>query len=195
MEPAGQLQPPFTKGHSSVVRVADDWYIVCRSEALKQQPLAVTLLGTPLVLFRDTHAKPATLLDRCSHRNTPLSFGNVLGETLQCAYHGWEFDGSGECRAVPGLLGEPWSKGRHVSSFATREQQGFIWVYAGPDVEPEREPFRFSLMGEGGYTTVCEEMAVEATLHATAENALDVPHTAYLHGGLFRSRTIPAAHA
>ena len=27
----------------------------------------------------------------------------------------------------------------------------------------------------------------EASIHAVAENALDVPHTAFLHGGLFRS--------
>jgi hypothetical protein len=30
------------------------------------------------------------------------------------------------------------------------------------------------------------EVETEATLHATLENALDVPHTAYLHRGLFR---------
>jgi hypothetical protein len=30
---------------------------------------------------------------------------------------------------------------------------------------------------------------VRASLHAVAENALDVPHTAFLHGGLFRNET------
>jgi hypothetical protein len=33
---------------------------------------------------------------------------------------------------------------------------------------------------------VRREVEVEGTLHATVENALDVPHTAYLHRGLFR---------
>jgi phenylpropionate dioxygenase-like ring-hydroxylating dioxygenase large terminal subunit len=74
-----------------------------------------------------------------------------------------------------------------VQSHAVREQDGFVWVYATPDVEPEREPFRFPLIGERGYTTIRQEVQVEGSIHATAENALDVPHTAYLHGGLFRS--------
>ena len=37
------------------------------------------------------------------------------------------------------------------------------------------------------YTVVRHEMELDGTVHAAAENALDVPHTAYLHGGLFRT--------
>jgi hypothetical protein len=43
------------------------------------------------------------------------------------------------------------------------------------------------MVSERGYTTVVREVAVQASLHAALENALDVPHTAYLHAGLFRS--------
>lgn len=181
------FKPPATKGHTSVVRIADDWYILCRSESLKTRPLAVTLLGTPLVLFRDESGHAAALLDRCAHRNTPLSLGEVKGHALQCSYHGWQFDAHGECCAVPGLHGEPRSAGRHVPAYAVREQQGFVWVYATPDVEPARALFQFPLLKEKGYTAVVQEMMVEASVHAAAENALDVPHTVYLHGGLFRS--------
>lgn len=187
--PDDHFKPHGTKGHTSVAPIADDWYILCQSGALKKKPLALTLLGTPLVLFRDESGQAAALLDRCPHRNTPLSLGEVRGDVLQCSYHGWQFDAHGECRAVPGLPGEPQSKGRRVEAYATREQQGFVWVYGTPDVEPERAPFQFPLLEEKGYTTVVQEMTVEASVHAAAENALDVPHTAYLHGGLFRSRS------
>jgi phenylpropionate dioxygenase-like ring-hydroxylating dioxygenase large terminal subunit len=145
------------------------------------------LLGTPLVVFRGNEGRPGALLDRCPHRNTPLSLGTVKGDHLQCSYHGWEFDRAGTCQVVPGLCQEYRSEGRRVQSHAVREQDGFVWVYATPDVEPEREPFRFPLIGERGYTTIRQEVQVEGSIHATAENALDVPHTAYLHGGLFRS--------
>ena len=187
MGSSDHFKPPATKGHTSVARVADDWYILCQSESLKTKPIAVTLFGTPLVLFRDESGQAAALLDRCAHRNTPLSLGEVKGHALQCSYHGWQFDAHGECRAVPGLHGEPRSAGRHVPAYAVREQQGFVWVYATPDVEPVRKPFQFPLLKEKGYTIVVQEIAVEASVHAAAENALDVPHTAYLHGGLFRS--------
>jgi phenylpropionate dioxygenase-like ring-hydroxylating dioxygenase large terminal subunit len=184
--PEEQFKPPLTKGHSSVARVVDDWYVVCRSERLRAQPLGVTLFGLPIVVFRNAQGVVGALLDRCPHRNAPLSIGRVQGELLQCSYHGWEFNGLGTCRSVPGLPGGQLAKGRNVQHFPVREQDGFVWVYATPDVEPVREPFRFPLIGVKRYTTVCKELEVEGSIHATAENALDVPHTAYLHGGLFR---------
>lgn len=179
--------PDGAKGHTSVARVADDWYIVCRSSALRQKPLAEKLLGTPITVFRNRAGEVGALLDRCPHRNVPLSLGKVRGDVLQCSYHGWEFDRLGVCRTVPGLCADGTPKGRSAHSFAVREDQGFVWVYAKADAKPERDPFRFPLMDDTAYTTVCQEMEVEASVHATAENALDVPHTAYLHGGLFRS--------
>jgi len=178
---------PRIEKYSTIARVTDDWYIVSESRKLHTKPLAVTLLGMPLVVFRMRDSQVMAMLDSCPHRNAPLSLGSVLGETLQCSYHGWEFDRRGECRRIPGLTGGVTTKAHSVPVYPTREEQGFIWVYATPDAEPAREPFRFPLIGERGYTTVSRQLEVEASLHAAAENILDVPHTAYLHGGLFRT--------
>ena len=46
--------------------------------------------------------------------------------------------------------GEARAKPRRVPSFATREQDGFVWVYATPDAEPAREPYRFPHVGDTG---------------------------------------------
>src|SRR5439155_571682 len=48
----------------AVVRLADQWYVACRSTDLRRRPLARTILDEPLVLFRDGHARPTALLDR-----------------------------------------------------------------------------------------------------------------------------------
>src|SRR5262245_26076824 len=97
-----RLVPPPTKGHLSVARLARHWYVACRSGALGRRPVARTVLGVPLVLFRDAAGGAAALLDRCPHRNVPLSLGHVVPEGhLECAYHGWQFDGTGRCRLVP----------------------------------------------------------------------------------------------
>jgi len=38
----------------------------------------------------------------CPHEGNPLHEGDILGDTLTCAYHGWKFDlGTGAC-----LVGE-----------------------------------------------------------------------------------------
>ncbi|HEY6555750.1 MAG TPA: aromatic ring-hydroxylating dioxygenase subunit alpha [Polyangiaceae bacterium] len=182
-----RLVPPPTKGHVSVARLSSFWYVACRSRELSRAPLARTLLGVPLVLFRDAQGRPATLLDRCPHRNVPLSIGRVTERgLLECGYHGWQFEGGGSCLLVPGLRAEDNSKERRVPAFATLEQDGFIWVYATADSPPEGRPFELGLSGKPEYTSVVREVAVDSTLHAAVENALDVPHTAYLHKGLFR---------
>ena len=177
----------LTRGRASVAKLPDQWFILATSGELKRKPLAVTLQGVPLVLFRDESGKPAALLDRCPHRNVPLSLGRVDQGQLECAYHGWRFDGGGTCRAIPSLVGPPEGKARRAPSYPTIEQDGMIWVYSTPDVTPTSEPYRFRMLGQPGYSHARQRVDAEASVYATAENALDVPHTAFLHRGLFRS--------
>jgi phenylpropionate dioxygenase-like ring-hydroxylating dioxygenase large terminal subunit len=172
---------------TSVARVKDDWYVVCESRSLGKKPLATTLYGTPIVVFRTRDGGVGALLDRCPHRNVPLSAGRVKGDHLECGYHGWQFDRRGKCTHVPCLVGEPEARGRNAPSFAARERDGYVWVYATPDTEPAREPFEFPFINDPSYTKVHHAIDMAGTVHAAAENALDVPHTAYLHGGLFRT--------
>jgi len=170
-----------------VLKLPRQWFVVCESRELKRKPLPVKLQGLPLVLFRDAEGKPHALLDRCPHRNVPLSLGQVREGLLQCSYHGWKFDGAGACREIPGFLGEPDSKPRRVERYPTSESQGYVWVYSSSDEAPAQPPFEFPLIGAPGYSTARQTFRVKASLHAALENALDVPHTAFLHGGLFRT--------
>ncbi len=170
-------------------RVSRGWYILAHSHELGDKPLSRTLLGTPLVLFRDENGTAATLLDRCPHRNVPLSLGSVKSGRLECAYHGWQFDGGGACRLIPSLSKPPEGKARRAPKFETRELDGFVWAYASPETAPHAEPHRFALVDAPGYTTVRRTVEASGTLYSTLENALDVPHTAFLHKGLFRSES------
>jgi phenylpropionate dioxygenase-like ring-hydroxylating dioxygenase large terminal subunit len=180
----------LSKGHASVTRVTEAWYVACLSRQLRAKPLAVSLLGTPIVLYRGADGNAAALLDRCPHRNAPLSIGSIRGENLQCAYHGWEFDRTGACKHVPGLPDTVERKSRSVPAFPILELDGCVWVYAKPGVQFSHSPFRFPFVDDPRYTTVVQSLEVNSTLHAAAENILDVPHTAFLHGGLFRSAPV-----
>ena len=73
-----------------------------------------------------------------------------------------------------------------MPNFAVREQQGFVWVWAQPDDAPVREPFCFPYLDDPDYHSFRVDYRANGTLHATLENMLDVPHTAFLHRGLFR---------
>jgi phenylpropionate dioxygenase-like ring-hydroxylating dioxygenase large terminal subunit len=182
------LAPPRAKVRASVARLPGHWFIVATSEELGKKPITRTLMGVPLVLFRDGEGKPGALLDRCPHRNVPLSIGEVVEGDLQCMYHGWRFDRGGACRFVPSLVGEASAKARNAPSHAAMERDGYVWVYSTPNEAPKVEPYPFPKLGKG-YTTVRRRVSSESTMHAALENALDVPHTQFLHRGLFRAKS------
>lgn len=173
------------------------WYPACQSGDLRGAPLSVELMGTPLVAFRGPDATPQVLVDRCPHRNVPLSLGRVTEDgTLECGYHGWCFDGGGACTAVPGLDAEAASPNRTVSRHAAAESDGFVWIWGEPDADPTSPPPRLPGPSRPGsrrmrYGRTIFVRDLDSTVHAAVENALDVPHTAFLHGGIFRGRKDP----
>jgi phenylpropionate dioxygenase-like ring-hydroxylating dioxygenase large terminal subunit len=173
------------------VKLRDRWFIAFRSATLRARPAAMTLQGVPLVLYRGADGRPAALEDRCPHRNAPLSAGRVRGGELECAYHGWRFDRAGACVAVPGLGAPPDARATRATAYACLEQDGYVWVCSTPGEPLARQPPRFPLLDDPRYVTVRRDLEVRATLFAALENTLDVPHTAFLHGGLFRTRRAP----
>jgi phenylpropionate dioxygenase-like ring-hydroxylating dioxygenase large terminal subunit len=149
-----------------------------------RKPLAAEFMNSPLVVFRDGAGQPGVLTDRCPHRNAPLSMGRVSAGELECGYHGWRFDRRGGCAAIPGLDGDV-SKRRGVGAHAVRELDGVVWFWSEADQEPASEPPRLPDMGRGSREVVLT-YDIAATMQATIENTLDVPHTAFLHRGLLR---------
>lgn len=164
------------------------YYPVMRSNALKSSPKSIELFDTPLVLYRDERGEAAALLDRCPHRNAPLSLGRVNAGELECPYHGWRFDGEGRCKAIPGLvqLGKPLRV--RVPSYHVVEADGWIFVYGKAGERPSEGPPRFPFADDPRYTRVHAMVEAEGSIRDFAENALDVPHTAFLHRGLFRTQ-------
>src|SRR3977135_4689040 len=79
------------------------WFVAAWSDDLADgQLLARTILKEPGVLYRKSDGHVAALQDRCPHRFAPLSMGKVVnGDSIQCPYHGLEFDASGVCVLNP----------------------------------------------------------------------------------------------
>lgn len=179
------MSPLSARGFPSHVRVDRGWYVACLTSELGQAPLARTVLGTPVVLFRGASGEAQALVDRCPHRNVPLSAGRVCKGELECAYHGWRFAGDGRCTRIPGLDAPGTERARRAASLPCVEQQGLVWVWPAATA-PEGGPYAFPCTDEPGFTTVRRALFAQAPMFAILENTLDVPHTAFLHRGLFR---------
>jgi len=190
--PVGAIEAPPAFASASPVRHCTGlgvWQIACRSRDLRTAPLAVTLSGHPIVLFRDQRNQAIALEDRCAHRNAPLSIGQVCKGRLQCRYHGWEYDTEGRVARVPALPeGEQTSPGLCVPRFHTLEQDGFIWV-AGGATAPAIAPYRFPHLDEDGWTSFTMHTRFRGTVEACLENFLDCPHASFVHRYWFRAPT------
>jgi len=102
---------------------------VARGDEVRPGPVAVRVRDTALVVFRDRQGQVGALVDRCPHRDVPLSKGSVgwFGELL-CDYHGWGFDTGGACVQMPMAHATMPRSRACVRSFPVREVDGFVWV-------------------------------------------------------------------
>lgn len=163
------------------------WYIAAAGSELKENPIKVKVEGESLVLWRDMDGKPQAVRDRCAHRGMALSAGKVVDGCIQCPYHGYTYDGEGCLKNIPSLCsGDRLPELKSMKSFAVIEQQEQLWVWIG-EKEPTREPFKFPHYGEEGWTTFFMQTRFHAPVDMCLENFLDVPHTVFVHPGLFRN--------
>lgn len=143
-------------------------------------------MSESLVFFRNGEGRAAGLEDRCIHRNMALSRGKVEEDGLRCSYHGWKWNGKGQCVDIPAScqVCDLYEKVK-VRAFPVVEKQGFVWVWMG-DAEAIGVPLNFPKFEEAGWRHWVMERNFEGAAFHCVENFLDVPHTAHVHRGLFR---------
>ncbi len=170
------------------MKFEDFWYVVAQSRELSaNQVLSRTVLGEWLAVFRDEAGRPVALRDRCLHRNSRLSRGQVRQGQIHCPYHGWAYDGQGAVVAVP-AEGETFrpAAARCARAYETCEQDGFVYVRLS---RPEEAiaPFAMPHYGQPGWQTVRLVHRFANSVTNCAENFIDIPHTVSVHPGIFRS--------
>jgi phenylpropionate dioxygenase-like ring-hydroxylating dioxygenase large terminal subunit len=158
------------------------WPLATLAELATGKPLARTLHGQPLVVFRASDGRPAMLPDRCPHRHAPLSAGRVRDGELACPYHGWRFDGAGRCTRVPGLDDAGGGAGL-LPALASRIDHGLVWACAAPDAGTP-DPVAPAITE--GVDTFFLVDSVRCAAAEAAENLLDGTHTHFVHDGWIR---------
>jgi phenylpropionate dioxygenase-like ring-hydroxylating dioxygenase large terminal subunit len=181
-----QATADFQSKDSKLENLRTFWYVACLSDSLKDAPLARSIVGQSLVLFRDSDGRAHALMDRCCHRGLPLSQGTLTSGGLQCGYHGWEFSPGGSCIRVPGLPSDARIPTRAcVPSFVVREQDGLVWVYASPDQEPPGSPFPIQASDDPAYSALRIDFgSMEAPVENVLDNFMDSLHPPFVHKGL-----------
>lgn len=160
------------------------WYVAALSNEVGRAPLARRLLDEPVVLFRKEGGTPVALTDRCPHRFAPLSEGRLVGDEIQCAYHGLRFDCEGRCTANPHNGGKPLGAAS-VASYTLTERYGFVWMWPGDSgrADPELIPHFPYLADDSLWRVLSGHLQVAGNYQLVSDNLLDLTHAPYLHPG------------
>ncbi|AFZ50321.1 aromatic ring-hydroxylating dioxygenase subunit alpha [Dactylococcopsis salina] len=155
------------------------WYVVARSCEVTTQPHAVTLWKESIVLYRQNDGKICALEDRCPHRFVKLSAGEVQGNYLECAYHGWQFDDQGKCISIPYLTEKQKLPRCQLRRYPVQEADGFIWVFLG---EENQNIPRFQIPEWDHLNYIATVSVIETQAHYSylIENLMDMYH-GHLH--------------
>jgi phenylpropionate dioxygenase-like ring-hydroxylating dioxygenase large terminal subunit len=143
--------------------------------------LSYRLFDTDLLVARFSSGLLAAE-DACPHKGARLSRGRICDGALQCPYHGWRFNGRGECVNIPSLLDPPADKLSlsHLRNYPVLERYGMIWVQMEPDENfrlpdiPEFEDSAWTFLP--GPPTL-----FRAGFRREIENYLDMTHFAFAH--------------
>lgn len=159
---------------------SNQWYVAAWSGDVVSAPLARTICGEPIVLYRRPNGAVAALEDACPHRLLPLSMGIVEGENIRCKYHGLLLNHAGSCIEMPG--GDRANANLRVRNYPIVERYGFIWLWIGdpaaantadlPDLWMNEAPgWR---VGGGTYHVRCDYRLV-------IDNLMDLTHETLVH--------------
>ncbi len=174
--------PPVSlpKGHP-YLGLRDTWYLVCTSDELGDAPVAQRLLGEDLVLWRNGSGEPRLMSDYCPHRGARFSEGDVADGELQCRYHFWRFDDSGQCTSIPTQGGQCSLQARTKieSVYPVEEQAGYVWAWIG-----ESEPVPLVLpieLTDPSFSSFPETVEWGTNWLLAFENLADIMHAPFLH--------------
>jgi phenylpropionate dioxygenase-like ring-hydroxylating dioxygenase large terminal subunit len=175
--------------------IPNGWFAVEFSRNLREGDVKpIHYCGEDLVLFR-TRSGEARVLDAfCPHLGAHLGYGGrVMGETVRCPFHAWQFDGtSGVCTHIP--YSERVPATAKVRSWDVQEKNGFIWFWyhsegAPPQWDfPDQKVFDRSSEESADWSEPRSfEIVLDAHIQDTHENNNDPVHFLYVH----TSNTIP----
>ena len=156
------------------------WYVAANANEIGRKPLARTLLGEPVVMYRLENGTPVALEDRCVHRHLPLSMGRLVGDKLQCHYHGLQYDGSGQCTKVPGQdIVPPNAK---IKSYPVVERYKWIWIWMGDPAKADPAQITdFHWFDDPEWGAGQSYLHVKANWQLIVDNLLDLTHLAFVH--------------
>ncbi|KAK2438191.1 protochlorophyllide-dependent translocon component 52, chloroplastic [Trifolium repens] len=205
---------PLTESSSSNLQVDDeaeveadsekfDWYsqwypLMPLCDLDKRAPHAKKVIGIDVVIWWDRNESEWKVFgDACPHRLSPLSEGRIdQWGRLQCVYHGWCFNGSGDCKFIPQAPrdGPPihTSKKACVAAYPSTVQNDILWFWPNTDSQykdiiTRKTPPFIPELDDPSYTSLMGNRDIPCGYEVLVENLMDPAHLPYAQYGMLNT--------
>lgn len=159
------------------------WYPAAPAADITEKPLKLRMLGQDFVLWRDSKGDAHCLSNTCTHRGGSLGDGTVKDDCIQCPYHGWRFNGEGNCVAIPSLGPNPNIPGRtRIDAYPVTEKYGLVFCFLGDLPEAKRPPImEIREWGQEGWRHTHQAYEFDFNFQRSIENGIDPAHNEFVH--------------
>ncbi|WJT00655.1 aromatic ring-hydroxylating dioxygenase subunit alpha [Novosphingobium humi] len=161
----------------------NQWWVAAYAAEVGRDLLARDILGERVLLYRTEAGEAVALSGICPHRAFPLEMGRLVGDHVQCGYHGFTFGADGGCVLVPSQSGVPQKSS--LRRYPVAEQGDLVWIWTGQAdlADPALLPDLGAVgLGRPDWASeqhpVCE---VAARYTLLIENLLDLSHVTFIH--------------
>lgn len=170
------------------------WYRLCfSSDVPRGKPYSFPAFGSSLLVFRGADDGKVHIIDPyCPHLGADMQDGRVVGNCVECPFHGWRFRGAdGKCEHIP-YTDAAIPPQAAVEAWAARESHGMVMVWydamkRAPFWEPPLSSTPLRLHG-------ISEHRVGCAIQEIPENGADIAHLDYLHGGFMLGNVRSLSH-
>lgn len=158
----------------------ESWYPICTSAELPRgEVLSVVFMHGRVVAWRGEDGRAHVTSPFCPHLGADLQLGTVIGDTLRCVFHHWQFDGDGRCVGHP--KGDAVPERARLFSFPTQERFGLVWAFNGS--EPTFELPDFTIPDdELAYRVDIDDFDYPVDPYIIYSNSMDFGHLEAVHG-------------
>eukprot|EP00696_Hemimastix_kukwesjijk_P015977 gnl/Hemi2/4270_TR1490_c0_g1_i1.p1 gnl/Hemi2/4270_TR1490_c0_g1~~gnl/Hemi2/4270_TR1490_c0_g1_i1.p1 ORF type:complete len:433 (+),score=136.40 gnl/Hemi2/4270_TR1490_c0_g1_i1:63-1361(+) len=178
----GDLMPPFPNG----------WFrLFSSSEVGVGEVRYMQALGQHFAVFRGKDGKVSIVEAYCPHLGANMALtGRVVENCLECPFHGWQFDGTGQCVHVPYAPNGCPPKNAKVRVYPSMEANSLIMVWFHADgLEPTWYPPTPQEINSKNFLSWSidgiSQHQITAHPQEIPENGSDTAHLGILHQDFF----------